>query len=52
MTCMFLKKNYRPSEHPPARGGNVKTFSLGGIIGCKISFIETTTMNLIYTKLS
>ena len=34
-TC--LKKNLnasRPSEHPPVRGGDVKTF-LGGIIGCK-----------------
>ena len=34
--CVYLKKNVnasRPSEHPPVRGGNVKTFS--EIIGCK-----------------
>ena len=27
----------RPSEHPPVRGGNAKTFTrvVGGVIGCK-----------------
>ena len=36
--CCCLKKNLdasRPSEHPPVKEKNVKTFSLGGIIGCK-----------------
>ena len=25
----------RPSEHPSVRGENVKTFTVGEIIGCK-----------------
>ena len=36
--CCCLKKNLnasRPSEHPPVKEKNVKTFGLGGIIGCK-----------------
>ena len=38
VTCGILKKNLnapRPSEHPPVREENAKTFLVGGIIGCK-----------------
>ena len=29
------KRAYRPSEHPPVRGGKCQTKRLGGIKGCK-----------------
>ena len=46
MGNLSLKKTLnasRPSEHPLVRGKHVKTFSLGGIIGCKY---KTSSRNL------